>query len=431
MPNARHALTDRLIFVLLLAVGIALYAPIFAIRPLRGDNLYVLAWVHSAPFSSLLRVDPAIYPEWRPLAYLTIWIEHHLLGIGAVPVHFFVNLLIWTTAAWLIYRIVDEVAASKPAAILAALVPFFDPRATEALTWIVERQTLIACACGLLAILFLARARDRDLTRREAVMVAVALMASALGKEYGLAFAAAIVVFALWHARRVTAIAAVAAMCGYLLLRVVVAGGAVGEYCEDMGYFTTASTYCHETSASGLAQVAYNAAASTVGTILPGLFGDLGEIGIQPRRTVRGLIWLGIAAVGWISSGPMLRMVALVPLFNGLLNFMLYRERNHLVGLCAFAILIGVGLARWRPELRLVPVARTLRVAVIAALALMLSWKAYVTSGHVAGVAAHFNGEEPCESSVRERRFGPRFVTLLKTQYGMSNPQCIDEDEGA
>lgn len=188
---ARHA--DIAAFLLLLGLGLTLYFPILDLLPLRSDNLYVLAWVDHASIASLFGLDPAIYPEWRPLAYQTIWLEHSIIQLRQVGLHHFVNLLLWVTCAWLVYRLVDELASSRAWAFTVAALLVVDSRAAESLIWIVERQSTLACCLGLLACLIVVRARQRALSPATFIGVTVLLLGAALGKEYGLAFAAALI----------------------------------------------------------------------------------------------------------------------------------------------------------------------------------------------------------------------------------------------
>jgi hypothetical protein len=415
-------------FSVFLAVGLMVYWPIFTIRPLRGDNFYVMAWVHDAPVTALWRLDPGIYPEWRPLAYQSIWIEHQILQLSSVAIHHFVNLLLWAACAYLVFRIVERLTASRPAAYAAGLMPFLDVRANEALTWIVERQTLMACAFGLLAVATVVRRGDEDLRGGEPAGVGLALLAAALGKEHGLAFAAVLALYGLWHARRRLAMVSLTAVAVYAALRVVAAGGALGPYCEDMGFLRDGSFHCVDpASISSQVQMVYNAAASTIGTLLPGLFADSGELNLQPVRLLRNLFWLSLAVTALCTGGRFLRMLVLIVMANGLLNFMLYRERNQLIGVCALAIVAGVGAARvTMPEWRLLrpAAARLVVAAIIAALLMFRAVDAHRQVGHV---ASELLNQEPCLSSWRAHDFGEAFVPVVKGRYGMDNPRCEDE----
>lgn len=434
MPVANLPPRDRIwdlrVLILLLVSALLVYWPVLAIRPLRGDNLHVLAWVHNAPLSALLPVDPAIYPEWRPFAYFTIWIEYQLFQLSGVPLHFAVNVALWVACAWLVYRIVDTLTGARLAGAAAGAWLLFDRRAIESLSWIVERQTLLACLAGLTVILIVTHARHRRMTRPEAVTVAVLLSLAALSKEYGLSFAMAVVIYAIARRRPRLLTAGLVTMAGYVAARVVFAGGAVTPYCEDMGFFHSVDVRCIDplAPAASALQMAYNAGATVVGTLVPGLLGEEGALGIDRPRVVRALVVLGIAGLGWRAGGPVARLLLLVPLLNGALSFMLYRDRNQLIGAAAVAIAAGLGMALGapaaNPRLNL-----ALRRAALGLVALVIAIR--IADAHIGVRAVRDDlsiGREPCESSIRERPFGDEYVRLVKLHYGMEDPDCRRRD---
>jgi hypothetical protein len=416
---------DVLVLLLLSSIGLALFAPIAALRPLDGDNLYVLAWVHSAPFTNLLGVDPAIYPEWRPLAYLSVWLEYRVVPLEWSGLHLLVNLALWVLSAFLIYRIVLVLTEQRAAAFGAGLLLFVDRRAEEALTWIVERQMLLALLLGLVAFYVVTRARERDVTRRESVVIAALLLGSALGKEYGLAFALAIGLHAAWVRRVHLLVAPVAACTVYVTLRLAVAGGAVAPYCEDMGFLFSSSYHCIDLrSYDGILQVGYNAAASTVGTMLSGVFDSDGMIGINRPRLLIALVFAGFAAIGLLRGPAVLQSVALLPFATGALSVMLFRPRNLLIGVAGMAILAGVGMASVQLRLasaRLRPQALAAMAAVILAL---LSAKASMATEAVAGSVDSLIARDPCDDENRERPFMASFVRVVRETYEFGDPDC-------
>jgi hypothetical protein len=410
---------DVAAFCLLAALGAAVYWPIFGIRALNGDNLYILWWVHTAPASALLRLDPQIYPEWRPLPFQLIWLEHRLVPLGAVAVHHAINLWIWVTCAWLAYRIVLLLSSSRLAGFLAAAWLLSDQRSVQTLLLIVERQTSLAGCFGLLAVFLVVRAADRRLTTSESAAVALLLLASPLSKEYGLSFPLACLAYAGWRSRRDLAWPAAIAAVLYATLRLAFAGAAVGRYCDDMGFFFRSASQCIDPASPGsLAQMAYNVAASAISIPLQGLFDHQGMIGIARARIATTAVFLTLAVAG-LSKGPReLRLVVLVVLFNAALGFLVYRDRNLVLGTSAMAILAGAGLARW-------PVGRTARVAALILLIVVVGRQAYETRKLVVQDASELSAEDPCGSEIIARPGGLQFATLVKTTYGLGNPTCL------
>lgn len=428
MIRDAHRFTDGVIFLLFLSIGLVLYSPVFSILPLDGDNLYVLALVHSASLSSLLQVDPAIYPEWRPLAYLTVWLEHRLLPFEAVAVHFFVNIAILAVTAWLIYRIVTELTATRAMGVAAALIVLVDRRLEEAVIWIVERQMLLACMFGLMVVLLLVRARDRSLSRREWFGIGALLVASGLSKEYGLAFTLMLGAYGVWRRRPAKILTASAALGTYVSLRLAVAGGATGAYCEDMGFLFAQEYRCidlNEPATLGL--MVYNVVTSAIATAVTGMFGSHGVIDFERRRLAMSLFFLIFATLGvWKGPRPS-RMIALLPLTTGVMCFMLFRHRNLLPGMMGFAIVAGVGMAIvWRRAPAVIRPA--CRVAMLVVMGMVFLQKAFDAHEHVAAAAAETHDYDPCLSPLRERAFTDSYVAIVNRTFGLREGDCPARD---
>jgi len=408
-----------------MALGLAVYYPVLSLLPLGGDNLYALAWVDQATVQGLLRLDPAIYPEWRPLAYQTLWLEHSFVQLRYVFIHHFVNLAIWVTCAWLVYRLVRELGGARPWAVAAAGLLLVDRRLAEAMTWIIERQTPLACAFGLLACLLVAQARERTLSRREWLAVSALLLAAALSKEYGLAFAAALAVAGAFGRRTDLATAGLAAALAYVGLRLTLAGGAFGLYCEDMGYMFEMRPQCVDPlSATVTGQMLYNIAANGLGIVLRGVFDNDGRLSLNVTLLVPCVLLLAAAAGAFFRRTGPLYVLALVPIFNALLGAMIYRGRNQLVGVCAMAVLTGVGLSLWEQRIAF-RLRLPLRAAILGALLAFGCWRAVGTHERVRSDVAELVAEDPCDSLMRTRPFVDRFARRVKATYGMDNPDCL------
>lgn len=419
---------DLIVALLLSGLALAIYTPVLGIQPLRGDNLYVLAWVDQAPVSALLELDPAIYPEWRPLAYWTVWLEHSVLQLRAPAVHFAVNLALWVACAWLVYRLVNELGGSRPAAAAAGVLLVIDRRSVEALIWIVERQTTLACVLGLAACLLVVRARAATLTGRAIGLVGLLLLGSAFGKEYGLAFTGALICYGWSQRRRDLMLVGAAVAVVYAGLRMWAAGGATGLYCEDMGYFREVYPACVDLlTGQGLPQLAYNVAANAVGIAVQGVLADPGVIQIDPMRLALGLAGFSLAAAGVMFGDRRLLLLALVPLFNALLGAMLYRHRNQLVGVCAMAVAGGIGLSLLHASLSAYAsmARRQLAGAVAAMLIALAAWHVVTTRTRVLNEVEAVRMQDPCESGLRQYDYADRFAKRVKTTFGMDDPNCL------
>jgi hypothetical protein len=414
-----------LVAALLAMVALILYWPIFGILPLDGDNLYVLGWADAAPATDLLRLDPAIYPEWRPLAYLTVWLEHRMVRLRAVGIHHGVNLALWIACCWLVYRIVQRLTASRFAAVVAAILLVIDPRAMTMMVWIIGRQTSLACLLGLLAVNVLVAAGGRRLTRAEGLTVSGCLLGAALSKEYGLAFTGAFLAHSLWR-RTPDVVWPVAVATTYGAMRLAFAGGAFGLYCEDMGFLNDVSRHCVDVSAAtSLRQMAYNVLASAIATPVHGIFSEEGSLALSRSHILATSGLAAVTVLGLVRGHRLTRLIAMVALGNALLGFMVFRPRNLIVGECALAIVTGVGIAiaqRWFPDLR---TRRVILVAVAVLMAVVIGQHAQRTQDRLTGELTGLGDVDPCRDSwFRQRAFADGFVERVKLQFEMSDPDC-------
>ena len=415
-------LTRRLpplaIAALLVGAGVALYWPVFHLTPFEEDNVYALAWAASTPAVQVPAVDPFYYPEWRPLAYATVWIEQRL----GVPMafHFGVNLALWIACAWLAHRIVRRLVDSEAAALLASLLVLTDPRATWTLVAIIERQTSLACVFGLSAVL-VALPIERRLSPLRQVGLGVLLITSILSKEYGAAFALAFVAYGWLQGRRDLWLPALGAATGYVTLRLIIAGAIVQPYCEEMYLFGTARDVCLDvTQPASFAQLTYNAAATLVNLPLLGLLSGSGAPIFAESRLVTGVVFTALAMLA-CSKGPRLSaMIAIMVIANAALSVMIYRDRNQLVGACALAMLAGMGL----PLANSILSNRVARLALAAVIVALIGAQAALARALVVERGAIAAQIDPCRLEIMERDFVPPYVARLTAQYRPASPHC-------
>lgn len=413
---------------ILLVLAYFVFGRIFEIRPFSGDNLRILFWADEAIPSALLRADANVYPEWRPLAYLTVWLQYRWSQTSHLHVFYAVNLLLWIGCAWLVYHVARRLTHSSAAALFGAALVFTDFRAIGPVT-MMERANLLACLFGLGALVIATGAWYEPLTRLRWVGLAVLLLASSLSKEYGLAFMGALAVWSLLERRRDTLAAAVAAGAMYALLRITFANGALAPYCEDTGYFFGMRSVCFDGIRSvATTQTAYNIVATAIGSVLPGLFTIWGEVSIAPLWLARSVVWLALAALGcWKGPRPV-RITVLVIASNAALSFMLYRSRNHLVALCALGIAVGAGVAVLNGLLQTWGRPRLMRYAGVTALLGLLMVEAIRTREIVSADVADSRRMDPCEALADRRPLDRAFVKRIKTAYAMLNPDCVRDN---
>lgn len=382
--------------MLLCATAGLTFARAFDIQPLDGDNLWVLSWAAHTTLRGLPAVDPAIYPEWRPLPQATVWLQYQWHGVEAMAPYVAVNLFLAAACAWLVWRQAMWLTACLPAAALAALLALADARGLRAVIWIDERQNSMACLFGALALVHV-QVREAGVRTRDLVLVALLLVASALSKEYGLAFAAGVAVCGVQSRHwRVVAVAT-ASVVAYALIRMAVVSGATHTYCENMGFLFSERNVCVGAGyALPLGQFVYNAAATAVASVLPGILSMKGRIDPQWRTLVPGLV-LGALAVYGTWQDRRVRPWTGVVVANALLNFLLFRDRNQLVAVWALGVAVAAGSV-W--ALRLVPTAWRMRAGALAAVGgvLLLSARVHYTRALLDQEVAALRRGDPCAS---------------------------------
>ena len=426
----RSRLSGIASFCALLVPALVIYGPLFTTRPFEGDILYILSWADTVQPADLLRVDPLAYPEWRPLAYGTVWLQYRWATIDYLWTYYLVNVLLWTTCGWLVYRIVHVLSGSAPAGFVAAAIVLTSTQPISTLVLIEERQSSLACLFGLAACLVVTSAGSSRFTRFEWVSVSLLLLASALSKEYGLAFTGALAVYALYDRLWPLAAAAITAGGTYAGLRIGFAGGATAPFCEEQGYFLAARHVCFDRfDVPAITQAAYNIVATGLGSLLPGLFSDDGQISISPRWLMTSAILLALALLGWAKGRRPVRIGVLVVCFNTLLSFLLYRSRNHVAAICAVAVATGVGLPIAAVALRKFTPSPLVRAMAIVTLVSILSMRAIVTRRLIADRVERSSHPDVCgpDSPDLDRAF----VRRVWRKYNMPLPECLTSRTGA
>lgn len=430
--SVRRSMAPRLAvaaasFGVVLALTYGVYGPVLDVRPLSGDNLYILDWADRTPLATALgTVDPDFYPEWRPLAYATVWLQYRWAGLDHVKSYSLVNMVLWAVCAWLVYRLVLMLAHSAAAGLLAAWFVIADSRPLFAVAGIIERQSSLACCFGLLAMLCVLGSRKDQLTRLECAGVLLLLLAAAFSKEYGLAFAGAVAAHALVQHQGRVAVPAVVAVVTYVGLRMALAEGAMGSYCEETGYFFAVRGVCYDSlSGTAVSQSAYNVMATLSGIVLPGLFTGIGQIAVSPRWLAKSVLWLAVATLGcWKNRRSRSMTLSLVG-FNAALSLLLYRDRNQLPALVGFATAVGVGLAALDEQLQ-ARGSRRIRTLAAALLIALLTVQSIRTRALVLAEVADLLEQDPCGAFGDFPHLDADFVKHIKSKYGMSNPGCVE-----
>jgi hypothetical protein len=430
----------------LIGLAFLLYEVALRIPPFDADNLVVLstsARSYSDPWNLFTGSFISYIPGYRPLPYVTIWAQYRLFGVDATP-FFVVNVLLWAGCAAVVYLLAARLAMrARGAVLLAAVALLVDTRGRASIYWIGERQATMACVLGGAALL-LVLGRDPARRRRVTEVAIFALLLGAfLSKEYGLAFAPAMFAVAAARGRagldRRLLVITVGAVAAYGLMRLALAGGASPPYCEQMGFFGERRTevcYDEVSFRFRVSQHVYNIGATLAGTLLPGLFEDDGVLrspsvisNLPLGELVRKLALPGLVAVAavvaWIRHTRATLPLLVLVVANATLSFMLYRDRNPLVGLIAVYASAGVTFAELLAGAR-ASRARAVATAVAALAVLAVVGGAATLAGDpVEAFQAETASTDPCVAYSRYREeIAPGLLARVKREHGLHDVDC-------
>lgn len=357
----RRLVTHAVLLVLLATVAMVVFGVAYRTPPFDLDNLIGLSLggVHT-PGSILSADSTTTIPSFRPFSRLTIWAQYQVLGTASAS-YFAVNAAVWLGVAVAVYTMVHFLVGSVPMAFFAGVFVLTDWRAQEALFWVGERQSSLAVFLGAAGLLggYAVLRRPLGPPRRravEAIGIGLLLLAAALSKEYGLAFAGGVAALGLLHLPRSEArdlvVAGFAALAGYILLRLALAGGAfASDYCDEaVGYFGThLLDVCSEDRTVLLA--GYLAVATFIGTFFPMLFDDQGLLMPASAPDFKtallplfmSALLTALAVVGWVRMPRKTLPLLAVIVGNAVLSFLIYRTRNQLAGGVALYVSAATG----------------------------------------------------------------------------------------
>ena len=439
-----------------------------SIPPNHGDNIWALT-LGPEPLTSYFTDPPG--GVYRPLGHATLWAQYHTSGLDP-SAYFTFNIALWVACGCAVYALGYALGRSYLAAGVAAGLLLVDDRGMTAIVWIPERSTTIACILGVLALLLAYRLPRGGPARTAAIAgIAALLLGAALSKEYGVAFAVATATVGLVTRPddRVPLVAvALAASIGYAAMGTLIPGetafaatGVVAktngplEICDYIGFLGHGEHLCYGdlSLVDRLLRWGWNASATLVATFLPPLFngvgmlllpdflaGPLGEAETYPGFSITSLILpLFVSACAFVGLWRYPRVV--LPLFvlivtNAGLNFLLFRDRNQVVGLIGLYAAAAIGmptvvsasLARGRAFVRRAQSstggrARTaLVVAPLLIVVAAIGWGTSDLHDAVAGAKDNYAGRDPCP--VLRNVWPPDLARELQSEMGSAASGC-------
>ncbi len=349
----------------LLLVASGTFSYYLDIRPFAPDDLLWLSFgTISSPVSLLTGSVVEWVPAFRPVSTLSIWLQYQLVGIEPITYYLF-NIVVLLCCTIFLYFIVFIFTQSRLSSFIAALFMLVDIRVATSLYWINDRQNSLAVLFGAAAILLFLYSAKSKMSISTAFWIVLLLFLSASSKEYGLAFAGSLIFFTLllynqhWKS---TLLIVLSVLVIYFGLRFGVARNDLSlEYCEEeVGYRDKTVSICYSdySISDRLKFYTWNSGSTFIGTFLPNFYSVVGqwkELEVVPGYDVfpknpisSGELLFMILTVGLVGMSfykfPRISLSLLsIIFFNSILSFLLFRYRNHFVGLVGLYGLFGIG----------------------------------------------------------------------------------------
>lgn len=419
-------------------------------RPFSPDDLMVLSLAakpNPAEFFTASLTD--FLPMYRPIPYSLIWLQYQFVGSNPVP-YYFANILLYIGSSIALYFVVYSLTNSRLSAIVAGLLLLTDIRSASAVYWMGERQTPLAFLFGSLGMLFFLDSHKRgSLQKSRIIIIYLLFLLSALSKEYGLAFAGALVIFSLTTSpknKRTSFFIAILVVFTYFVMRFIIARSYLNpDYCEYVGYRENTLFICYNDYAFNIRKNFYiwNIGASFIGTFFPKLFTTTGAwiggntfstSGTYPTNAITGidllfyLISLGLVAISFYKRPKKSISFLSIIVFVSGLNFLLYRPRNQVIALFGLFTLVGLGIEELWQIVRRRQSCRVVFFITMTFLCFVISQRVFVYSDFLDDVAESYSLLDPCESALTwhdPHVFDMELIEQLKVQYKMSNPMCL------
>ncbi|MCP5487641.1 MAG: tetratricopeptide repeat protein [Verrucomicrobia bacterium] len=119
----------------LLAVGVAVYLPVFSAGFIWDDDYHLTGNLHVLAWRGLLDIWGSRAAMYYPLTLTTFWGLHKVVGLHPLPYHL-LTLLLHTANAFLVWTLLRELKI--PGALLAACLFLVHPVQVESVAWITE-----------------------------------------------------------------------------------------------------------------------------------------------------------------------------------------------------------------------------------------------------------------------------------------------------
>lgn len=170
----------------------------------------LFSWIDAEPGRNRVLMDLGVIPWWidenmryqfwRPLSELSHWVDHQLWRHSPFMMHLH-SLLWYLGLGYLMFRLFRQMGLAMPPALLGIAVFMLDATHGLTISWIANRNALIAAVLGVLAIQHYMRWRETQAPGHFAASLGL-LLASLLSGEIGISTAGYLGAYALMLDRR-------------------------------------------------------------------------------------------------------------------------------------------------------------------------------------------------------------------------------------
>lgn len=189
----------------------ALLSPDIAIPKANDWSLFGLfSWIDAEPARNKVLMDLGVLPWWteegmryqfwRPLAEISHWIDHSLWHDTPWLMHLH-SLLWYLGLGYLIYRLFRQLTTNETVVLLALAIYLLDSTHGLTLSWIANRNSLMATFFGVLSIQHYILWREHQASKDFGISLAC-LVASLFSGEIGISTSCYLGAFALFLERK-------------------------------------------------------------------------------------------------------------------------------------------------------------------------------------------------------------------------------------
>ena len=406
-------------FLLLTALGFAVFNPVIHLPPVDFDDLILISAVKNTtnPLSFLMGDWGFGNNAYRPLHSISLWVGYQVFGVSSGP-NQLLNIILHIGNILLLYALLARASVGWKTAFLIASLSLFSMYTTSPAVWVSDRPTLLVAFFLLILLHHLFGLKDKQIPNL-IIVVAISIL-GLMSKESSLVIPL-VALFSVFRCgaskqKKFLSMGILASvLLGYGLFRVSVFGNQAAYY-DESGYLFGTQYYDNFqmlSSGQKLIAVIENSFKNIIAVFLP-LFDSLGKI--SPLGTISNTA-ITIAATVSITLASMrkkispLQVLAIVVIgVNAIIHYQVFRYRALYLSQIAFSLLIGLSFMRTKTS-------SFRKTLVLVVSSLFLLWNIWVI------------GENLSFAFIRKQKViqDPNFVSTMLATSNSMDQQVLEE----